>query len=65
MSYLEAKKDGIPIKVDKRGNTAYYPPCQYCGEPVYPWAYRPGIRYTCRVCKERQHIKAHKSTCVQ
>lgn len=59
MSYIEAQRDGIPTKVDKRGNTAYYPPCHICGNPVYSWAYRPGTRYTCRDCKEKT---AHKST---
>lgn len=52
MSYHEALEDGIPMKkgADYSRN-GYYPPCHICGQPVYTWAYRRGVKYTCSACR--------------
>ncbi len=53
MSYQEAIEDGIPVKkggaYSQRG---YYPPCHYCGQPIFSWAYQRGVRYTCPDCRK-------------
>ena len=52
MSYQEAIEDGIPVK--KGGSYSqggYYPPCHYCGKPVFSWAYQRGVRYKCPDCR--------------
>lgn len=59
MSYIEAQRDGIPMKRDRHGKNIYYPPCHICGGPVYSWVYKPGNRYTCRACKEKDSTKKH------
>nr|DAK40788.1 MAG TPA: Very-short-patch-repair endonuclease [Caudoviricetes sp.] len=54
MSYREAIEDGIPIKSSAGhfSQGGYYPPCHYCGQPVYSWAYQRGVKYTCPECRE-------------
>ena len=42
MSYIEAQRDGIPMKRDSHGKNVYYPPCHICGSPVYSWVYKQG-----------------------
>lgn len=58
MSYHEALRDGIPTGRDKRGNSAYYPPCGICGIPTYSPKYNPKFNYTCKTCKEKATIDA-------
>lgn len=52
MGYADALKDGIPMKKDKKGFDAYYPPCKICGEPVYTWNYISGMQYVCPKCRK-------------
>lgn len=51
MSYIEAQQDGITSRRMRSGSTAYYPPCQFCKEPVFSWSYRRDVRYTCKACR--------------
>lgn len=52
MSYQEAVEDGIPIKKSNgNGVGGYFPPCYYCGQPVFSWAYVRGVKYACPDCR--------------
>lgn len=52
MSYQEALEDKIPIKKNNDGYVGgYYPPCHYCGQPVYSWSYMRGVKYACPDCR--------------
>jgi very-short-patch-repair endonuclease len=62
MPYAEAIAHGIPVKDNKRGFSAYYPPCHICGEGVYSWAYLPGNIYTCRRCKILKRVQHRSDT---
>ncbi|MEA5064437.1 MAG: hypothetical protein VB065_00180 [Eubacteriales bacterium] len=50
MSYTEAQRDGIRT-VQEKGQTIYYPRCQFCGAEVRSWNYLPRNRYTCEACR--------------
>lgn len=52
MSYYDAVRDKIPTGKDKLGFQRYYPPCFYCGEAVYSWAYMPSAKYVCDKCRQ-------------
>ena len=50
MSYIDAKNDGVRVDNEK-GQTIYYPRCQFCGDEVRSWNYLPRNRYTCKACR--------------
>ena len=50
MSYTEAQRDGIRT-VQEKGQTIYYPRCQFFGAEVRSWNYLPRDRYTCEACR--------------
>lgn len=52
MSYQEAMEDNIPRSGNGIKGQGYYPPCHICGTPVYSWAYRRGVVYTCPECRK-------------
>lgn len=51
MSYFEALEDDVPIRKDAMGYNAYYPPCKYCGAPVYALSYLRDKTYACKDCR--------------
>ena len=51
MSRHEAIQDGICIGTDSAGYPCYYPPCRFCGTPVYTWSYKSGTQYACSSCR--------------
>lgn len=50
MSYADAQRDSVRSERVK-GQTYYYPPCQFCGAEVRSWNYLPTHRYTCPACR--------------
>lgn len=64
--YQDAVSDGIRCEREKgtAAMTVYYPRCCECGEEVKTYAYKTGVKYTCKACKTEKYLSDKQQTSI-